>query len=248
MALFAARNWPAIRRETGLDRASAERRAALLKRLTPRPVDPGDAAPPLRPDLVARRQPDGSVQVRALRDSLPRLALDPRLARERFAPDLLTGARALIAALEARGRTLDRIAAWLAERQAGFFHYGPAALVPATRLDLAQALDLHHTTVGRALAGKAIDVDGRIWPLSVFFSAALGSGEAAVSARAVQRRIAELVGAEPRAHPLSDEALTERLRAEGVDIARRTVAKYRQGLRIPSSAARRRQAVARADR
>lgn len=240
MALFAARNWTAIRRVMGLGRPTAEARAALLQRLTPRPVDPGDIAPPLRPDLVALRQPDGSVTVRALHETLPRLVLDPRLMRERFAPDLLVEARAMIAALAARGRTLDRIGAWLASAQAGFFQNGPAALAPATRLDLAAALGLHHTTVGRALAGKAIDVDGRLWPLGFFFSAALPGADGAVSARAVQRRIADLVAAEPRDAPLSDAALTERLLAEGVDIARRTVAKYRQGLRIPSSAARRR--------
>ena len=115
---------------------------------------------------------------------------------------------------------------------------------PATRAELAEALDLHPSTISRAIAGKNIDVDGRLWPLACFFSVALGSGDRVTAAFTVQQRIKAMIAREPAGAPLSDEALAQALRAQGVDIARRTVAKYREGLRIPASAARRRQATA----
>src|SRR5690606_14546353 len=144
---------------------------------------------------------DGGVTVEPSATDGPRARLDQAMvhkaATEGFAPELLARARSLIAAVEQRGRTLERIGAWLAETQRGFFQSGIAGLVPATRQDLAASLGLHPSTVGRALSGKAIDVDGRLWPLGVFFSAALPGPDGVVSSRAVQRRIAELIAAEP---------------------------------------------------
>jgi RNA polymerase sigma-54 factor len=250
MALFAARDWATITRKLGIERAEAQRRAGLLRQLSPRPVRASDTAPVLsQPDLILTRDALGTLGVQLNARHLPRISLDPALlagARgERFAPDLLERARALIAALEQRGRTLQRIGEWLIAHQAGFFLRGPDALRPATRSALAAELGLHPATIGRAIAGKSIDVDGRLWPLAHFFSPALPGPNGEVSARAVQRRILALVADEPPGRPLSDAALAEALRAEGVDIARRTVAKYRQGLRIPATATRRRLASAR---
>ncbi len=250
MALFAARDWAAIARRLGIDRAEAEHRAGLLRRLSPRPVSTADAAPVLsQPDLILTRDALGTLGVALSARHLPRVSVDTTLLAglpgKRFAPELLERARAYVAALEQRGRTLTRIGAWLIAHQAGFFLRGPEELRPATRVQLAAELGLHPATVGRAIAGKSIDVDGRIWPLAQFFSAALPGPDGDVSARAVQRRILALVASEPPGRPLSDAALAEALRAEGVDIARRTVAKYRQGLRIPATSTRRRLASAR---
>jgi len=250
MALFAARDWPAIARKLAIDAAEAQRRAALLRRLSPRPVRTSDTAPVLsQPDLILTRDALGALGVEVSARHLPRLSLDTsllaRAGRDRFAPELLERARALIAALEQRGRTLRRIGEWLVAHQAGFFLHGPGALRPATRAELAGELGLHPATIGRAIAGKSIDVDGRLWPLSLFFSSALPGPGGAVSSRAVERRILAMVADEPPESPLSDAALTDALRAEGVDIARRTVAKYRQGLRIPATSTRRRLAAAR---
>lgn len=250
MALFAARDWPALQRRLQIDQPEAERRADLLRRLSPRPVRASDTAPVLsQPDLILTRDALGALGIEVNARHLPRISLDPALLaqvrQERFAPELLERARALIAALEQRGRTLRRIGEWLIAHQAGFFLRGPDALRPATRAAMAGDLGLHPATVGRAIAGKTIDVDGRLWPLGQLFSAALPGPSGDVSARAVQRRILALVADEPPGRPLSDAALTEALRAEGVDIARRTVAKYRQGLRIPATSTRRRLAAAR---
>lgn len=251
LALFAARDWAAICRRLQIGRGEAERRAALLRRLSPRPVRGGDTAPVLpQPDLILTRDALGTLGIEVNARHLPRIGLDPALlapARaDRFAPDLVERARALVAAFAQRGRTLKRIGDWLIAHQSGFFLRGAEALRPATRAELAVALGLHPATVGRAIAGKSIDIDGRLWPLADLFSPALPGAGGEVSARAVQRRILALVAAEPPAHPLSDATLAELLRAEGVDIARRTVTKYRQGLRIPATTTRRRLASARA--
>lgn len=254
LPLFVRQDWKRVGAALGLDPAAVRERAALLRGLSPRPLTPEaeDTTPaaPLIAELRLVRGAEGAVSVVPVEGrARPALRLDQAMVRrattEGFAPDLLQRARALIAALDQRGRTLTRIGEWLAQKQAGFFARGSAGLVPASRQDLAADLGLHPSTVGRALAGKAIDIDGRLWPLSVFFSAALAGAEGPVAARAVQRRIAELVAAEPAGQPLSDDALAGLLREQGVDIARRTVAKYRQGLRIPPSSTRRRQAVSR---
>jgi len=252
--LFAAHDWPAITRIMGLPRAEALRRANLIRSLSTRPVRESETnqVPLTRADLRLERGANQTLSVMLEGGKQPSVRLDDALVREAaqsgFAPELLARARGLIAALDQRGQTLRRIGAWLVENQAPFFAAGPAVLKPVTRAQLANDLGLHPSTISRAVAGKAIDVDGRLWPLSVFFSVAIRSQDGEISAHLVQRRIADMIAAEPAARPLSDEAVVARLRTEGVDIARRTVAKYRQGLRIPSSATRRRQASTRSNR
>ena len=249
LAAFARHDWATAARALGLTPAQARERAALLRSLSPRPVTAGptERVALLRPDLRLVRHDDGTLSLSADDSARPAVGLDAAMVRraeaEGFAADLLQRARALIAALELRGQTLVRIGGWLVSRQAGFFAAGPAALVPATQAALAADLGLHPSTVSRALAGKAVDVDGRLWPMTVFFSSALPGQDGPVSARAVQRRLAELIAAEPPQRPHSDNALAEMLRAQGVDIARRTVTKYREGLRIPPSPRRRRLAA-----
>ncbi|MBN8291995.1 hypothetical protein JI664_08480 [Rhodobacter sp. NTK016B] len=246
---FARLNWPAIQSALGIGLAEARARAALLRTLSPRPLANGETAraAPLVADLHVSRDDSGRIAVVPAHTARHSVGLDETLVHkaeaEGFAPELLARARAMLAAIDQRGLTLARIGEWLLEKQAGFFERGLDALAPATRLDLAADLGLHPSTISRALAGKAIDVDGRLWPLSTFFSAALPGKDGLLSARAVQRRVAEMIAAEPESRPLSDERVAGLLRAQGVDIARRTVAKYRQGLHIPSSAMRRRLAA-----
>lgn len=247
---LARQDWAGAGAALGLDPAATQARAALLRGLSPRPVVAQDQpVQALEPDLRAVRMPEGTVQVVTDSRTLPRLTLDAamirRAAAEGFGADHLSRAQAVMAALEQRQGTLARIGDWLARSQRGFFDHGPGALVPASQRDLAEALRLHPSTISRALAGKAVDVDGRLWPLAVFFSRALPATGGAVSSRAVQKRLAEMIRAEDPVAPLSDDAIAEKLRQQGVDIARRTVAKYRQGLRIPPSSTRRRLAALR---
>ncbi len=246
LSLFADGDWPTIGRHLGLSPKAARARATLLRRLSPRPVGPSSADQPVAalPDLVLERLADGSLRVGPYRDHPAGLRLDEALVAralsDGFAEDLLRRARAVMAAVAQRGRTLARIGDWLVQNQTGFLLHGPAALRPVTRAELARDLGLHASTVGRAIAGKHVDIDGRLWPLSRLFSTAIPGAEGMVAAFTLQQRIAGMIGQEAATAPLSDEAIARALRAEGVDIARRTVAKYRQVLRIPGSAARRR--------
>jgi len=248
---FAARDWPRLATALSLTPEALHARAALLRTLTPRPIAerPPAAQVALRADFRLDRAADGTLSLVIDHAARPQVWLDDKMVQraeaDGFAPELLTRARTLIDAINQRGQTLQRIGDWLIEHQPGFFHQGPAGLKPGSRSALAAELGLHPSTVSRAVAGKALDIDGRLWPLSVFFSAGVAANGGEVSSRAVQHRMSQLIALEPDGKPLSDETLVNKLRAEGIDIARRTVAKYRQGLRIPSSSARRKLAAAR---
>ncbi|MCL4189668.1 MAG: hypothetical protein KJZ85_18870 [Rhodobacteraceae bacterium] len=238
----------ALARALGMAPGEAAAAVAAVRGLRPRPFDSGAPAPPLVPDLVAEPARDGGWSVRLARGGIGRVRLDATLAAqaaaEGFGGDRRAEAEAFLAALRFRGRTLLGIGRALAQLQhAALAGGGEEALRPMTRAALAGELGLHPSTVGRAVAGKAMLAAGRLWPLAAFFGAALpaaaGTGAGGtVAGGAVRRMIARLLAEEAAGMPLSDAAIAERLRAGGVDIARRTVAKYRQSMRIPSSAGR----------
>lgn len=240
-----------LAQQWGVPRAEVARRADLVRQLRPRVIDLTDTPPTLHyADLIVRRQAGRAFSVDLNRDDLPTVSLDHALAtkaaQDNFARDSIARAQEILAALHFRGKTLHSIGQHLLEHQFGFFAHGPDHLRPMTRAAVAQALGVHASTISRAVAGKAIDCDGQIWPLSVFFSSALlASDDQTISGFVVQRRIGALIGRENPQSPLSDAAIARALNAEGVDIARRTVAKYRKGLRIPASSTRRQRAKSR---
>lgn len=248
LPLFAAGRWATLSAALRLPREELTRIAAALRELKPEPVTaPGAPAAPLLPDLVVERQSSGGFAVRLGREALPVLSLDrAMLARvegstDPFVAERRETARRLIRAVRARGRTLQRIGERLVHDQPRFFADGPDHLEPRRRQDLAFDLGLHPATVGRAIAGKALLAGGVLYPLSMFFSTGLpGPDGGAISAHSVRVAIRRLIDAEPPERPMSDERICERLRDDGVDISRRTVAKYRQCMRIPSSSERRR--------
>lgn len=244
---FVARDWRGLTAALGLARAELERIAAMLPELVAHPVTPAAARTTtvLLPDLVLETGPDGSHQLRLARAAAPRLVLDHALlaqaAGTAMAAEGRARAEALIAAVAARGDTLLRIGRHLVTVQHAFVTRGPDHLRPLTRTEVAAALGLHVSTVARSVAGKAIEIDGRVLPLSQLLSAPLPQADGpALAGVVVRRRIARMIGEEQSDAPLSDAAIQSRLTAEGVDIARRTVAKYRQWMRLPSSHHRRR--------
>jgi RNA polymerase sigma-54 factor len=250
---FVTRDWRGLSAALGLPRPELERIAALLPELVAHSV----AAPAPRegaillPDLVLETGRDGALRLHLSRESAPRLVLDTRLLAQAAGSPMAAAARsraeALIAAVAARGETLLRIGRHLVQAQRAFVQHGPDHLQPLTRSEVASALGLHVSTVARAVAGKAIEIDGRVLPLGRFLSAPLPQSDGpALAGVVVRRRIARMIAEERAEAPLSDAALQQRLAAEGVDIARRTVAKYRQWLRLPSSHHRRRNARLRA--
>jgi RNA polymerase sigma-54 factor len=243
---FAKGAWARIATALKISEAEAQRIGALLRSLNPHPVaDVPDHLVPRVPEIVVERTPEGRVSVRLNPDALPRIALADIAGR---LPEHTERARRIANAIAARQATLLRIAAAIVERQARFFALGEDRLDPLSRADLARALDLHASTVGRALSGKSLMFGGRVYPFSLFFSAALGDAEDAVSGFDAQRRIRALILAEDPEEPLADDEIRAQLMLEGVDIARRTVAKYRKCMRIPSSFERRRRKVSRAGR
>lgn len=245
IAQLAEGRFTPLARHLRLPEARIAEAARLLRGFSPVPVDPAAApALPRLPELLIDRDPQGRIAVRLNEALFPGVDVATDLAGARSgSADLArlgTRAEAVARAVRARAATLLRIGAHLAERQSAYFLDRTAGLVPESRAAAAAALGLHPTTLGRAVAGKALMTGGAILPMEGFFSRALPGAAGPVSAFDVQRRIREIVQAEPPEAPLSDAAIHERLIGEGVDIARRTVAKYRKCLRIASSFERRR--------
>ena len=167
---------------------------------------------------------------------------DPALsaADRAYIRDKIAAARELIRALEMRESTIRRIAAVIADEQHEFFEKGVAFLHPMTMRDVAEKLNLHETTVSRAIAGKYLQTPRGFFEFRYFFSSGFHAADGtAVSSRSVQEAIRHLIDGEDARKPLSDEKISQLLRKEGLEVARRTVAKYREEMRIPPTPLRR---------
>ncbi len=241
---------PRIARLMGVGVAAVERLRERLGRLELRPARAlqEEPAEPLRPELAVRWTGSG-FELSSVGETLPVMSLDSTvlvLARDRSQPadvrqrlrDGVARARALLSAVEQRAQTLRRVAECLLRHQSAFLERGPAQLVPLQQADVAEELGLHPSTVSRAIAGKSIETPHGVLALKAFFQAAAPGG--GHTAGALRTRLAELVTAEDPAAPLADDELAERLAREGFDVARRTVAKMRAELGLPSSYRRRR--------
>lgn len=240
-------------RLAGCDAVEAHAALALIRRLDPHPGNRYDATriEYLLPELVARRGPQGW-RVETNPAATPRIRVNETYTDWLAAHRATEGAEALAAQLEEanmllaslaqREQTLVRVGAALAARQAAFLDAGPPALVPLTMREVAEELGLHESTVSRTVQGKSVATPRGVVPLRHFFSAAVSNlnGEQTQAARAVQARIRELIAHENPAAPLSDAALARALDADGVRVARRTVAKYREALGLASTRERRR--------
>jgi RNA polymerase sigma-54 factor len=235
----------------GVDAARLAAMIAELRRLDPRPGLAFDisAAVAITPDIVVERGPDGTWRVELNDATLPRLALnegysvgggDP--AAKAYLRERRAAAQWLLRALDRRAETLLRVAGEIVLRQQKFLDGGPGELQPLSRREIASLLGLHESTVGRATSSKYAETPRGVLALADFFGGRLAGrpeddGHAPAAVRARLRRLVE---AETVGRPLSDGRLAELLRADGVAIARRTVAKYRELLRIPPSFQRRR--------
>ena len=147
-----------------------------------------------------------------------------------------------IRALDQRARTILKVATEIVRQQDGFFTHGVAHLRPLNLKAVADAIQMHESTVSRVTANKYMATNRGTFELKYFFTASIASadGGEAHSAEAVRHHIKQLIDAEDASAILSDDTIVERLRESGIDIARRTVAKYREAMRIPSSVQRRR--------
>jgi RNA polymerase sigma-54 factor len=249
--LAAGQDFAALRRLCGVDQEDLADMLAEIRRLEPKP---GLAFTPGRidvlvPDVLVRPSPEGGFRVELNPDTLPRILLNrsyytevAKLVRgdedRSFLSECLQSASWLTRSLDQRAKTILRVAAEIVRQQEEFFHEGVAALRPLTLKAVAEAIGMHESTISRVVANKALGAPRGTFPMKYFFNAATGEG--GHSSKAVRHRIRQLIRAESSSDVLSDEAIAQKLKTEGVEVARRTVAKYREALRIPSSADRRR--------
>jgi RNA polymerase sigma-54 factor len=257
LPLLAAADIPGLARACGCAPADLRPVLRALRGLDPKPGLRFDSDPdPVRPpDLVVTAAPGGGWQVDLNRSTLPAVIvqdgtaarLTPAARRSdtgSYVAERLSLARWLARAVDHRNRTVLRIGQEVVRGQAAFFAGGPACLRPMILRDIAAAAGVHESTVSRVTGGILMATPHGTFPLKHFFTAALPArDEAGGSAGGVRHRIGALIRAEPAAAPLSDDQLVRLMQAEGIQVARRTVAKYREQLSIPASAARRRQAL-----
>ena len=205
------------------------------------------------PDVYVRPGPDGGWHVELNSDTLPRVLVNQIYYTElsktirkdgdkSYFTDCLQNATWLVRALDQRARTILKVATEIVRQQDGFFTHGVAHLRPLNLKAVADAIQMHESTVSRVTANKYMATNRGSFELKYFFTASIASadGGEAHSAEAVRHHIKQLIDDEKPAAILSDDTIVERLREAGIDIARRTVAKYREAMRIPSSVQRRR--------
>lgn len=257
--LVAKRDFSALKRICGVDDEDIADMVAEIRRLDPKPGRGfgGSAAETVVPDVFIRSAPDGSWLVDLNPDTLPRVLINQtyharvsRAARndvdKAFIAECLQTANWLTRSLEQRARTILKVASEIVRQQDGFFAHGVEHLRPLNLKTVADAIGMHESTVSRVTSNKYLICSRGVFEMKYFFSAAIaatGYGEAH-SAEAVRFRIKQMIDDEAPSEVLSDDAIVARLKQGGIDIARRTVAKYRESLRIPSSMERRREKVA----
>jgi RNA polymerase sigma-54 factor len=254
LELFARREFKRLMLVCGVDWDDLQEMMGEIRALDPKPGAGWDVAPlpPIIPDVLMRTLPGGDFVLELNPDTLPRVLVNETLyarvgrqvAREDrlFLSDKLATANWLVKSLQQRAQTILKVSAEIVQRQDAFFRHGVSHLRPLILRDIAETVSLHESTVSRVTANKYIATPRGNFELKYFFTNAIaGSDGESHSAEAVRQRIRALVGAEQAADILSDDAIVLALRKEGVDIARRTVAKYRDALRIPSSVQRKRE-------
>ncbi|GJE45201.1 RNA polymerase factor sigma-54 [Methylobacterium soli] len=261
--LVAKRDFASLRRLCGVDDEDLVEMLSELRRLDPKPgrAFGASAVEVLIPDVFVRMGPDGAWLVELNAEALPRVLVNQsyyaRVARgaaadgdKAFLSECLQTANWLTRSLEQRARTILKVATEIVRQQDGFFVHGVAHLRPLNLKTVAEAIGMHESTVSRVTSNKSIGTSRGTLEMKYFFTAAIpgAAGAASHSSEAVRHRIKQLVDGERPSDVLSDDALVQRLRDEGIDIARRTVAKYRESLRIPSSIERRRDHYAHAGR
>jgi RNA polymerase sigma-54 factor len=253
LALLAKRDVQGLLRITQVTSEDLADMIAEIKDLTPKPglKFGGEPVQPVVPDVYVRDTKGGGFQVELNSDTLPRVLVNSRYyatvsgkdkQAKPYLTDCLNNANWLVRSLDQRARTILKVAAEIVRQQDGFFVNGVTHLRPLNLRAIAEAIGMHESTVSRVTANKFIATPRGTYELKYFFTSAIQSAEGgeAHSAEAVRHHIRDLIDNEVTGSILSDDRIVEILRKTGIDIARRTVAKYREAMRIPSSVERRR--------
>jgi RNA polymerase sigma-54 factor len=254
--LLGRREFAALRKICAVSAEDLAEMVDEIKALNPKPATAFDdtVTQPVIPDVVVRRRNDGGWMVEINADNLPRVLVNNRYYTEvanqasrkedkEYIAECYQQASWLVKALHQRAQTILRVSTEIVKHQEPFLNKGVQYLKPLVLRDIAQSVEVHESTVSRVTNNKYIATPRGVFELKYFFTFAVGDGTSgdAASAEAVRFRIKALIDQESVDDVLSDDRIVTILREKGVDIARRTVAKYRESMHIPSSVQRRRE-------
>lgn len=257
LPLLAKRDLATLKRVCDVDDEDLREMIAEIRALSPRPgaaFPSGEAATPVQPDVYVREGAGGLWHVELNTDTLPRLLVDQRYharvsgqarsdQEKTFVSDCLAQANWLMKSLDQRARTILKVSSEIVRQQDAFLAYGVEHLRPLNLKTVADAIGMHESTVSRVTSNKYMATPRGLFEMKFFFTSAIAATEGgeAHSAESVRHKIKQLIDGETREEDVhSDDRIVDILKAAGVDIARRTVAKYREAMRIPSSVDRRR--------
>ncbi len=259
LPLLARRDHAALRVLCGVDDEDLDAMIAEIRRLEPKPGRAFGAAPERTaiPDVFVSAAPDRSWRVELNSEALPRLLVNESYAAQikrgatrdedrLFVSANLQTANWLVKSLEQRARTILNVSLEIVRRQDSFFIHGVSGLRPLNLKSVADAIDVHESTVSRATSHKYMQTPRGLFEMKYFFSTSIASVAAgeAHSAEAVRFKIRQMIDAEDPRSALSDDVIVHQLKCADIIVARRTVAKYRESLKIPSSVERRRAKLA----
>ncbi len=254
--LLAQHDIGALKKVVGVDMDELTDMITEIKGLNPKPgLRFGSVqVQPVVPDVIVKAAADGSFHVELNSETLPRVLVDrsyfARVSRsagseadKEYLSECLQTANWLVKSLDQRARTILKVAKEIVRQQDGFFMYGISHLRPLNLKTVADAISMHESTVSRVTSNKYMATSRGIFELKYFFTSAIASSQngEAYSSESVRHRIRQLIDGERPNAILSDDQIVELLRKDGIDIARRTIAKYREAMHIPSSVQRRRQ-------
>jgi len=256
LELLARRDMAGLKRICGVDDEDMREMIAELRALTPRPgaAFGGEPAQAVVPDVFVREGAAGLWHVELNTDTLPRLLVDHRYharvskgarndQEKTFVSDCIASANWLVKSLDQRAKTILKVASEIVRQQDGFLAFGVEHLRPLNLKTVADAIGMHESTVSRVTSNKYLATPRGVFEMKFFFTSSIASssGGEAHSAEAVRHKIRQLIDAERADGEVhSDDSIVDILKEAGVDIARRTVAKYREAMRIPSSVERKR--------
>ncbi len=252
LAALGCREFNAIKRKLKLDDDALTQAILTIRSLNPRPGSAitGATSEYVIPDVIVTRDKHGW-KVELNPDTVPKLRINSTYANyirradnskeNTYLKEQLQEARWFIKSLQSRNETLLKVATCIVERQRGFFEYGEEAMKPLVLRDIAEAVEMHESTISRVTTQKYMHTPRGVFEFKYFFSSHVGTTDGGeCSATAIRAIIRKQIEAEDPAKPLSDSKIAEILMKQGIKVARRTVAKYREAMSIPPSNERKR--------
>lgn len=247
LALLAARDYTQLRRQLKLTAEELQQTIQLIQGLNPRPGNSVTSthAGYVVPDIIVRKfrgawraelNPDISPRLRINRQYEKMIHRGDSSADNRYLQDQLQQARWFIKSLASRNDTMLKVARTIVDRQRAFFDHGPEAMKPLVLHDVAESVGMHESTISRVTTNKYMLTPRGIFELKYFFSSHVTTADGGTcSATAIRSIIKKLVESESTAKPISDSKIADILAEQGINVARRTVAKYRESMNIPPS-------------